>query len=347
MIREAIARFFAAHRIELPLVAVSGGVDSTALLVALAELGVDCIAAHVNHHLRGEESDEDERFVRELCAQRSVRLEVLDGRVDTALVREHGLEGAARDVRFARLFELRERLGLRWIATAHQRDDQAETVLMRLMTGSGLAGLRGIHPLRDDGVIRPMLEVTRAEIEEFLRERNIAPRVDSTNADPHFLRNRVRMLLRDLPASVSANLAAMAGQAEAQWRVIEAVLDEYEIEATADETRFLRWPEDPWLKQSLLLRHIRRLDSHSRDISQQDLERLAKSTRRTSVTNELELEGTVLRRRKREAAEPFAFEMNGNESRYIEQIGSTISIAAPPRLHEKSQLFQLPKGSDP
>src|SRR5581483_7357853 len=207
MIREAIARFFAAHRIELPLVAVSGGVDSTALLVALAELGVDCIAAHVNHHLRGEESDEDERFVRELCAQRSVRLEVLDGRVDTALVREHGLEGAARDVRFARLFELRERLGLRWIATAHQRDDQAETVLMRLMTGSGLAGLRGIHPLRDDGVIRPMLE--------FPRERNIAPRVDSTNADPHFLRNRVRMLLRDLPASVSANLAAMAGQAEA------------------------------------------------------------------------------------------------------------------------------------
>src|SRR6266498_2092842 len=107
--------------------------------------------------------------------------------------------------------------------SAHQKNDQAETVLMRLMTGGGLAALRGIHPVRDDGVIRPLLDVTRAEIDAFLKERGVIARVDASNADPRFLRNRVRAML---PESAVDNLAAVAAQARAQWRVLERAIDE-------------------------------------------------------------------------------------------------------------------------
>ncbi len=342
-----LSRFLEAHAIDRTIVAISGGADSTALLVALHELGVQILGAHVNHHLRGKESEGDEQFVAGLCERRSIPCEVLDGTLDPETIRHHGIEAAARDIRFSRLKKLRAETGFRWIATAHQRDDQAETILMRLMTGSGLAGLRGIHPVRDDGVIRPMLHARRAEVNEFLRERGIVPRVDSTNADPRFLRNRVRALLRELPESVSENLATIAAQAQAQWRITEALLDEFDVEASADETRFLRWPDDPWLRQALLLRHIRRLDPHSRDVSANDLERLAATQKRTSVTSELELEGNVLRRRRTKAAAPFEIEMKANESRYIEEIDSTISISASPRIRVKTQPFQLPEGANP
>src|SRR3954465_14824885 len=188
MIPEAIRRFFATHGIAGPIVvAVSGGVDSTALLLALIEMGgIEISAAHVNHHLRGVESDDDEAYIRELCARYDIPLRVADGQLDPEAIRHRGIEAAAREVRHARL---REIAGTRLIATAHQKNDQAETVLMRLMTGGGIAALRGIHPVRDDGVIRPMLEVTRPEIEQFLEERNVTPRFDRSNADPRFLRN--------------------------------------------------------------------------------------------------------------------------------------------------------------
>src|SRR3954469_4138913 len=149
--------------------------------------GVEIVAAHINHHLRGAESDDDEEYVRELCARYDIPLRVADGTLDPNAVRDRGIEAAAREVRHARL---REIAGDALIATAHQKNDQAETIVMRLMTGGGIAALRGIHPVRDDGVIRPLLEVTRAEIERFLAERGAAARADSSNADPRFVRNR-------------------------------------------------------------------------------------------------------------------------------------------------------------
>jgi len=339
MLTDAVARFLSANAIDRLVVAVSGGPDSTALLVALAELRADIVAAHVNHHLRGGESDGDERFVRELCALLRVQLGVVDGSLEPDAIREHGIEAAARDVRHARLHQLREALGMRWIATAHQRDDQAETVLMRLVSGSGIAGLRGIHPVRDDGVVRPLLEVTRAEVEEFLREREIVARTDSSNRDPRFLRNRVRALLREMPESVSSNLAALAEQARTQWTIVETLLDEYEVEESADQTRFVRWPDDPWLKQALLHRHIRRLDPHSRDVSAADLERLARATQRTSVTKNLELIGNVLRR-KPEKVPDFEYPVKPGETLYIVEIKTTIALRQPATGNR--QRFQLP-----
>jgi len=331
MLTDVVSQFLASHAIDRVVVAISGGPDSTALLVALTELQADVIAAHVNHHLRGEESDGDERYVRELCTRLNVTLHVADGTLDPDAIRQHGIEAAARDVRHARLHEIREAVGMRWIATAHQLDDQAETVLMRLMTGSGLAGLRGIHPIRDDGVIRPLLEVTRAEVEKFLRERNIVARSDSSNADPRFLRNRVRAMLREMPESVSRNLAAVAAQALAQWMVVEKLLDEYEVEESESETRFMHWPEDAWLKQALLHRHMRRLDPQAR------------LTRRTTSTKNVELVGKVLRRRQAGApvAPPWEIEIAPGESRYIAEIDATIALRQPATGNR--QRFQLPR----
>jgi tRNA(Ile)-lysidine synthase len=369
VIVEAIRRFFALHGIGSGpiVVAVSGGVDSTALLIALVELGdVRFTAAHVNHHLRGAESDDDEAYVRELCARYDIPLRVADGTLDAEAVRHRGVEAAAREVRHARL---REIAGNALIATAHQKNDQAETVLMRLMTGGGIAALRGIHPVRDDGVIRPMLEVTRAEIEQFLEERKVTPRFDRSNADPRFLRNRVRALLREFDPSVIGNLAAIAEQARQQWPLLERAIDAAEHVITTDtETRFRSMPDDAWLRQALLLRHVRRLDPEARDISADDLERLAATTKRASVTKSLELlkEGDeiVLHRRKEPAAN-FEVGIAAGSEVYIAVVNATIRIDAATRnaqttrrsrrqpttenaaKPQSTQLIQLPTGAIP
>ena len=359
MIVEAIRRFFAAHSsLRGPIVAaVSGGVDSTALLIALVEMDeIELLAAHVNHHLRGAESDDDEAYVRELCARYDIPLRVAEGHLDPEAVRRRGIEAAAREVRHARL---REIAGTALIATAHQKNDQAETVLMRLMTGGGIAALRGIHPVREDGVIRPLLEVTRAEIERFLAERNITPRFDRSNADPRFLRNRVRAQLRELDASVIDNLAAIAEQARQQWPLLEQAVGAAEdVLVSEDETRFRSMPKDAWLRQALLLRHIRRLDPEARDVSAADLARLANAIiniKRTSVTKSLELlrDGTELVLRHRGAGEPpphFEVEMDAGTEVYIPEIAATIRIRQPgnPATRQPgNQLIQLPAGAIP
>ena len=294
MIDQAARRFLDAHGIRGPLVvAVSGGADSTALLLALAGISIPIAVGHVNHHLRGKESDDDEAFVRELCQRISVTLCVVDGTLDPDAIRRHGVEAAARDVRHARLQEIRATVGATHIATAHQKNDQAETVLMRLVTGGGIAALRGIHPIRDDGVIRPLLEVTRVDIDAYLRERGVTPRIDRSNADPRFLRNRIRRILGDLGPDAVENLAGIADQAREQWTLLERLIDEADRStATATETRFPSFPDDPWLRRALLHRHIRRLDPHCRDVSAADLERIAgelDTLKRISITANLEL----------------------------------------------------------
>jgi len=354
MLHAAVQQFFAGAGIVRPrvLAACSGGVDSTALLVVLTETdGVTVTAGHVNHHLRGAESDADADFVRALCSRLGVPLLTADGVLDAGAVRHLGVEAAARDVRLARLQEMRRDAGAAFIATAHQRNDQAETVLMRLMTGSGVAGLRGIHPMRADGIIRPLLDVSRRDIEAFLRERGIEPRVDSSNADPRFLRNRVRAMLTGVGDDEIRNIAAVAAQARDQWRVMERVINAAEEAiVTEEETRFTAMPADPWLRQALLHRHIRRLAVHSRDVSSADLARLAAqldSTRRVSVTKELELlrrDEEIILRRKPEKCEDFEIEFES--SAYIPAIHATIHVLRSTQHPAPStQHFLLPPGA--
>jgi tRNA(Ile)-lysidine synthase len=321
VLTDVIRRFFAARGLEPGhvLVACSGGPDSTALLMAMSELtAVTC--AHVNHRLRGADSDDDERFVRDLCARLSLPLLVADGTLDQAAIKRSGVEAAAREVRFARLQELRQACGARWIATAHQKNDQAETILMRLFTGTGLAGLRGIHPVRDDGVIRPLLEATRADVERFLRERGIEARFDRSNDDPRFLRNRIRATLAQYEPAVIDNLAAVAEQARRQWEVTE---------------------------QAILHRAIRTLDPHARDVSAADLERLTGEVpKRASVTKTLELlrrgEEIVLRRVPQPTPE-FEIALQAEEPAVIPELGLTIRVTAHPT--GNGQRFRLPEGA--
>lgn len=191
------------------IAAVSGGADSVAMLFALYllrdELGITLEAAHFNHHLRGAESDRDEAFVTDFCGRYDIPLHLGSGRIVPG---KKGLEAAARDARYAFLRRLPGK-----VATAHTADDNAETVLMRLIRGTGLKGLGAIAPVSGN-VIRPMLTVTRDDVEAFLEEYALPHVEDSSNETDDFLRNRIRHsilpLMRAENPRIGENLSAMA-----------------------------------------------------------------------------------------------------------------------------------------
>ena len=194
--------------------ALSGGADSMAMLWCLhslqAELGITVAAAHFNHRLRGAEADRDEAFVRAFCAGHGIALTV--GSADVAkYAAAHGksVEEAARECRYAFL----QALPCDKLATAHTADDNAETVLLHLLRGSGLRGLCGIPPRRG-GIVRPLLSVTREQVTAFLRAENIAWVEDSTNAEEFCTRNRLRRRvmpeLRALSPRFSERLTAQS-----------------------------------------------------------------------------------------------------------------------------------------
>ena len=338
MIVEEVRRFIDENGIApcRIVAAVSGGPDSVALLLALSELrrdGFTIVCGHVNHHLRGADSDHDEGFVRDVCGALDVEIHVADGTLDPTAVKARGIEAAAREIRTRRLLEIRERTGARYIATAHQKNDQAETVLMRLFRGSGLGGLRGIHAIRADGFIRPLLACPRAEIDRFLRDRDIGARHDASNDDPRFFRNQIRRVLRQFDPSVIDNIAAIARQAGDQWQVIEALLDRVPIEATENETRFTTWPEPAWLRQALLHRHILRLDPDAREVSATDLARIESqldAIKRTSITKNLELirkGGHLILRKHRKPTPEFEYDIKPGQSRYVPEIRATVTLS--------------------
>jgi tRNA(Ile)-lysidine synthase len=208
------------------VVAVSGGPDSVALLRALREVRAagPLTVAHLNHRLRGAESDADEAFVRELCAGLSVdcRCGCLDVRAAAA---GDNLEGAARRLRYDWLAEVAREVEARWVATGHTANDQAETVLHRLLRGTGLRGLRGIAARRDLGagvaVVRPLLAATRDEVMAYLAPLGQTYRQDSSNRDEALTRNRIRHQLLPLLAGfnpqIVASLGRLAEQAEAVY----------------------------------------------------------------------------------------------------------------------------------
>lgn len=211
------------------LCAVSGGADSMYLLhralSGASEHGYSVCAAHYNHCLRGEESERDERFVRDACAELGVELRV--GRGDVALyARSHGMgtEEAARELRYAFLNEAADELHASVIATAHNADDNAETVLFALARGSGLRGLAGI-PARRGRIVRPMLDVTRAEIEAYLAGHGIEHVEDSTNASLDYSRNRIRALVMPVLRGINPGFAAAVRRSGALLRADDEYLE--------------------------------------------------------------------------------------------------------------------------
>jgi tRNA(Ile)-lysidine synthase len=226
------------------IIAVSGGPDSVALLRALVALRDTAehrplVLAHLNHQLRREESDADETFVRELhrslVAAGATGLELWCDRLDVAheaSVRRDNLEKVARDLRYAWLARIANERGIRLVATGHTASDQAETVLHRLLRGSGLRGLQGIAPRRpltgQVEVVRPLLTVTRAEVLAYLQELRQAYRHDRSNLDVSRTRNRIRHellphLAQDYNPAISSTLCRLAEQATEAYRGEEAL----------------------------------------------------------------------------------------------------------------------------
>ena len=220
------------------VVAVSGGPDSIALLHALVEFQAEAlVVGHVNHALRGTESDGDASFVREVCESFGARHQspVLfrSERIDTAAIRRDegaNLEDTARRVRYDWLRQLAEETGCAYVATAHTASDQAETVLHRLLRGTGVKGLRGIAPRRTlaPGIdlIRPLIDVRREGVMDYLTSHGIAYRLDSSNCNLNFTRNRIRHELlpyfseNGVPEIVEL-LNRLATQAGALYETIE------------------------------------------------------------------------------------------------------------------------------
>lgn len=185
------------------ILALSGGIDSMVLADMLLKSKTDFVLAHCNFHLRGEESDGDEQFVREFAERNGLTLYVKQ--FDTmAYAKEHGvsIEMAARDLRYGWFEELRQQLGYDKIAVAHHADDQLETFFINLLRGAGIRGLKGMRPVNGN-IIRPLLDKSREEIHQYAIENGIKWREDHTNAETQFLRNKIRHELLPVIDSIS------------------------------------------------------------------------------------------------------------------------------------------------
>ena len=219
-------------------IAVSGGLDSMCLLDLLdrwcREREGAVIAAHFNHQLRGAESDRDEAFVRDWCREREIPFAAGSADVRALAAEEKlSLEEAARNARYAYLRREAERLGGVRIYTAHHADDNAETMLLNLVRGTGLAGLAGM-PMSQNGIFRPLLQVRREELQAYAAAHGIPHVEDATNQDPgaaarNFLRLNVMPLLRELNPRAVEHMSAAADQ----LRIAERSLEEEARRRTA------------------------------------------------------------------------------------------------------------------
>ena len=214
---------------ELYIVALSGGADSVALLLLLHEHGYRVHAAHCNFHLRGDESDRDEAFCVELCEHLGVELHRVHFDTKTyADLHKVSIEMAARELRYQWFEQLRKDIGAAGICVAHHRDDSVETVLLNLVRGTGLRGLCGIQP-KNGPILRPLLCVSRTEIEAFLNEKEQGYVTDSTNLEADVQRNIVRLqvlpLLQKLNSAVADNIQRTCENLMEAQNVLTGILD--------------------------------------------------------------------------------------------------------------------------
>ena len=223
---------------DLYIVALSGGADSVALLLLLKEGGFNVHAAHCNFLLRGSESDRDEAFCVDLCRQLGVELHRAHFATrEYAEAHKVSVEMAARELRYNWFEQLRKDIGAVGICVAHHRDDSVETVLLNMIRGTGLRGLTGIQP-RNGYVLRPLLCVSRDEIEHFLAKRGQKYVIDSTNLETDVMRNKVRLqvlpLLRTLNPAISENIQRMVENVAEAQIVLDSLLDNFKKHNTLE-----------------------------------------------------------------------------------------------------------------
>jgi tRNA(Ile)-lysidine synthase len=185
---------------------LSGGADSTALLLVLIRLGYRVHAVHCNFHLRGAESDRDMQFAADLCQRLGVELTVCDYDTESyARQKSISIEMAARELRYADFERIMQERGASAVCIAHHRDDSVETVLLNLIRGTGLKGLTGIKP-RNGHIVRPLLCVSRQDIEDWLKETGQTYVTDSTNLEADYTRNKIRLQLLPLMRSINPSV---------------------------------------------------------------------------------------------------------------------------------------------
>ncbi len=183
------------------VVGVSGGPDSICLINILNEIKkdgikkIELVVCHINHMIR-EEALDDEKFVEDYCEKNNIQFFVRHAKVEEiAKIEKIGTEEAGRKIRYEFFEEILEKTNANKIATAHTKNDNAETVLMNIIRGSGLSGIKGITPIREDLYIKPLIESTREEIEEYCEQNKLNPRHDKTNDENIYTRNKVRNIL--------------------------------------------------------------------------------------------------------------------------------------------------------
>jgi tRNA(Ile)-lysidine synthase len=214
------------------VIAVSGGADSTALLLCLhslaPELHLTITVAHLNHRIRGIEGDADEEFVRCMSADLGIPFvsEIIEVKEQAALAKQN-LEQLARQIRYDFLQRTARSVGAQRIAIGHTLNDQAETAIFRIIRGSGIEGLTAIHPVIDGQIIRPLLECSRNSIIEYLKQRGSGYREDSTNKDLRYSRNRIRQelipyLQRAFNPRLVETIARETSLARETWDLIES-----------------------------------------------------------------------------------------------------------------------------
>ena len=310
-VKRTISKYSMIRHGDLVIAAVSGGPDSVCLLLMLYELkdeiGMELIVAQFNHGLRPGEDDAETRFVRSLANALQLRFEtkkagpgILQGGTSP--------EERARHARYLFLEEVKEKFSAHKIAMGHNLNDQAETVIMRMLRGSGASGLSGIPPFRDEKIIRPLIELTRKEINAFLSEKGAVYMTDSSNLETICLRNRIRLELMPLLMKYQPRIVELLGQTarimrrDNEWMEEEAERwVETETETGADGkikiplSLFLELPEA--LKGRVIRYVIRVTGGHLRRISMRHIEAVKRMAHSEKPQTSINLPGGLIAER--------------------------------------------------
>mgnify|MGYP001630080379 FL=1 len=199
-VKEIIKKYNLINSGDKIVLGVSGGPDSIAMLDILrqlkSEMEFEIYVVHINHSIRGEDADEDEEYVKNYC--RKYEIECFTKKIDVptiARTEKIGTEEAGRKVRYEYFEEILKETGSNKIAIAHNKNDNVETIIMHLLRGSGISGLKGIEPIRENKFIKPLIECDRQEIEKYCEENNLQPRIDKTNFENECTRNKIRNIV--------------------------------------------------------------------------------------------------------------------------------------------------------
>ena len=348
-VRKTISRHQMLNPGDLCIVAVSGGADSVCLLDILYELkaalGIKLVVAHFDHGLREGEDDAETRFVQDLASSMNLPFE---SEKATSLMdwTSGSVEEKARDARYSFMESLREDLSAQKIAMGHHLNDQAETVLMRLLRGSGPSGLAGIPPFREKTIIRPLIDTKKEEIESYLKARDLAYVVDSSNLQTDYLRNRIRLELLPSLLEYQPRLIEHLGRLAdilrnentyMEGRAEDWVMREADLGATGEVSipisSFLGLP--PPIRNRVTRQILRKVGKDLRRIDSHHIESVAELGKSKNPHGSLNLPNGLMVKRsydrmvfrtKEPESKEFHYLLDEAGTYYIEEIGKTIGL---------------------